>query len=168
MSLIVIGIDNGVSGGLVAISHHHGLIMDKLPMPVQRWRSRNEVNVRAVHKWIDDVTNGNLSNAFYIIEEPNNSKNASTAYSVASSFHSLRAFFETKFLPFERITPQIWQKAMLGNVPTGETKPYALAKARELWPDERWLKTPKCSVPHDGLIDAALIAEYGRRHKFAE
>jgi hypothetical protein len=131
-------------------------------MPSQRHKSRNEVNIRAVHLWLSEVTGGNLSNADYVIEEPNNSRTPSTAYSVASSFHSLRGFFETKMLPFYRITPQSWQKKILGKVPTGETKPYALAKAGELWPDEKFLATPRCKTPHPGLVDAALIAAYGR------
>jgi len=160
--MIYIGIDNGISGGLAAISDHHGLIIDMLPMPVTKHRSRNEINIRMVHLWLSEVTGGNLSNADYIIEEPNNSRTPSTAYSVASSFHSMRGFFETKLLRFSRITPQSWQKKMLGKVPAGETKAYALAKANELWPGELFRASSRCKTPHDGLVDAALIAAYGR------
>lgn len=159
---LIIGIDNGVSGGMVAISQHHGLIVGMTTMPVTKYRSRNEINIRQVHLWLSEVTGGNLSNAEYIIEEPNNSRTPSTAYSVASSFHSMRGFFETKMIRFSRITPQSWQKRMLGKVPAGHTKSYALAKANELWPDEKWLATPRCKTPHDGLVDAALIAMYAR------
>jgi hypothetical protein len=162
---IIIGIDNGITGGLCAISAHHGLIIATSTMPSIRHRKRNEIDIRRIHIWLSEVTNGNLSNADYVIEEPNNSRNASTAYSVASSFHSMRGFFETKMLAWHRITPQSWQRAMLGKVPAGETKAYALAKARELWPDEKWLATERCSKPHEGMIDAALIAEYWRRRE---
>lgn len=44
----------------------------------------------------------------------------------------------------------------------GDTKPRALAKALQLWPGETFLASERCRVPHDGMIDAALIAEYGR------
>lgn len=158
---LYIGIDNGISGALVALGQCGSFIV-AIPMPSKQWRKRNEVDVRAIHKWLSEVTNGNLSNAEYVIEEPNNSRTPSTAYSVASSFHSLRGFFDTKFLPFDRITPQSWQKAMLGKVPAGKTKEYALTKARELWPDETFYATARCSTPHTGIVDAALIAEYGR------
>lgn len=162
--MIIIGIDNGVtSGGIMAISEAHGQIIDMTTMPVRKHRSRNEVDIRAFHLWISRVTGGNLSNADYVIEEPNNSRNASTAYSVASCFHSFRGFFETKMLNWHRITPQSWQKAMLGKVPKGETKAYALAKARELWADEKFLASSRCKTPHAGLVDAALIAEYYRQ-----
>jgi hypothetical protein len=160
--MIVIGIDNGITGGLAAISESHGLIIGMIPMPSKKHRSRNEINIRQLHLWLSEVTGGNLSNAVYIIEEPNNSRTPSTAYSVASSFHSIRGFLETKMLHWERITPQSWQKEMLGKVPAGMTKEYALAKARELWPDESWLATPRSTTPHTGMIDAALIAQFAR------
>ena len=160
--MIVIGIDNGITGGLAAISESHGLIIGMTSMPSKKHRSRNEINVREVFCWLSEVTGGNLSNATYVIEEPNNSRTPSTAYSVASSFHSLRGFFETLMLNWHRVTPQEWQKAMLGKVPAGNTKPAALAKARELWPDESWLATPRSTKPHEGIIDAALIAQYAR------
>lgn len=160
--MIYIGIDNGLTGGIVALSDHPGPPIDMMTMPWKQWRSRKEIDVRAIHLWLSNVCGGNLSNAVFLIEEPNNSRNASTAYSVASCFHSFRGFFDAKFVPFERITPQSWQRFMLGKVPKGETKAFALAKAREIWPGEKWLKTPRCSTPHEGLVDAALIAEYGR------
>jgi hypothetical protein len=160
---MIIGIDNGISGGIVAISDYDGRIIDMTTMPIRRHRTRKEIDVRAVHLWLSKATGGNLSNADYVIEEPNNARNASTAYSMAASFHSLRGFFETKMLNWHRITPQSWQKYMLGKLEKGETKQAALALAKQIWPDEGWLATPRCSKPHDGLIDAALIALYRHR-----
>jgi hypothetical protein len=160
---IVIGIDNGISGGLVAISAHHGLIIATTAMPSKKHRARNEVDIFALHLWIVKVC-GRVNNAAYIIEEPNNSRNASTAYSVAASFHALRGYMEAYHADIRRITPQSWQKAMLGKVPKGETKAFALAKAREIWPDETWLASPRSKVPHEGIVDAFLIAEHGRKH----
>jgi hypothetical protein len=162
--MIYVGIDNGLTGGLCAISEHAGFIINHCAMPVtKREKKRNEVNIRAVHLWLSEVTGGNLSNAVYVIEEPNNSRNPSTAYSVASSFHSLRGFFETKMLNWHRITPQSWQKSMLGKFPAGESKVYSLAKARELWTNETFYASPRCKTPHDGIVDAALIARYARK-----
>jgi hypothetical protein len=161
---IIIGIDNGISGGLVAISAHHGLIIATTAMPSRKHRTRNEVDIQAVHRWISGITDGQPGRAAYIIEEPNNSRNASTAYSVAGSFHALRGYLEAYHADARRITPQSWQKAMMGKVPAGETKAFALAKAREIWPEESWLASPRRKVPHEGIVDAALIAEYGRKH----
>ena len=161
-----IGIDNGVSGALVAISDHDGSYIDGITMPVKRWRSRNEIDVLAVRKWLFDVCEYEPSKIKSVtVEEPNNSRTPSTAYSVASSFHSLRTLLDLSQFPWHRITPQSWQKAMLGKVPKGETKTMALQAARRLWPMEDFLPTKRSKNPSEGLIDAALIAEFSRRMK---
>ena len=163
MSMIYIGIDNGVTtGGMVAIGQC-GSIIAMSPMLKRKWRSRNELDIGATKEWFHMVCDGWPENATFVIEEPNNSRNASTAYSVASCFHALRGLIESKSLAkFRRITPQSWQKAMLRKFAAGDSKIAALEKARESWPDESWLASKRCSTPHPGMIDAALIAEYGR------
>jgi len=160
MKNIIIGIDNGISGGLVAISSFSGEILGMSTMPAKKWRSRNEVDIKAVKDWIYKLTSGNPHDVLFVIEEPNNSRNAGTAYSVASSFHSLRGLFEAKGLEWLRVTPQSWQKSILGKVTKGETKIFALEKAKATWSDS-FTKNARCKVPHEGLIDAALIALYG-------
>jgi hypothetical protein len=160
VSRVIVGIDNGLTGALVALSDHPGPPISMLPMPKSRHRSRNEIDLRPV---IDYLRGFSLMSLTVIIEEPSNSKTKSTAFSVAQSFHSIRGVLEAEGIRWHRITPQTWQKVMIPGCETGETKNAALTRARQLWPHEIWRKTPKCSTPDTGLIDAALIAEYGRR-----
>jgi len=159
--MMYIGIDNGVTGALAAI-HEDGHIVARCPMPIAKARKGNEIDIRTIHLWITETTGGNLSNATYVIEEPGGSKSAKAAASMAGSFHAMRALLDVKFLRWHRITPQSWQKVMLPGCKAGDTKPRALAKARQLWPHETWLASDRCKTPHDGMIDAALIAEYAR------
>lgn len=46
-----------------------------------------------------------------------------------------------------------------------ETKVMALALANRLFPGHNWLATPRSKVPHDGLVDSALIAYHGWRER---
>jgi hypothetical protein len=78
------------------------------------------------------------------------------------SFGAIRGVLECKSIRHVRITPHAWQKIMLPGCAKGDTKPASLAKARQLWPQEAWLASPRCKVPNHNLCDAALIAEYGR------
>jgi len=162
--MIYIGIDNGVTGGIAAISPAVGVgIICMCPMPIQKTRKGNEIDIRSVWVFLEDelLISHNIEKVTVIIEEPAGSKSACAASSMAGSFHSLRAMCELKGLRHLRITPHAWQKPML-SAAKGETKPAALTKARSLWPAENWLATTKCKKPHEGMIDAALIAEYGR------
>ena len=160
--MIYIGIDNGVTGALAAVLGGSGKILSACPMPIAKARKGNEVDVRAAYLWIIEVTGSDPASATYVIEEPGGSKSAKAAASMSGSFHAMRSLFDVKSLRWHRITPQSWQKVMLPGCKAGDTKPRALAKARQLWPAEKWLPTPRCSKPHDGMIDAALIAEYAR------
>lgn len=162
--MIYIGIDNGISGGIAALSPTPGVgIVCMCPMPIQKTRKGNEIDILAVWEFLDAelCISRNSERITLVIEEPGGSKSAKAATSMAGSFHALRAMCELKRLRHHRITPQAWQKPML-NAAAGDTKPAALAKARALWPNETWLASPRCKTPHPGLIDAALIAEFAR------
>lgn len=154
---IVVGIDNGISGGVVALgplSH----IISMLVMPSKKARKGNEIDICAVWDWIASLE----SPATVVIEEPGGSKSAKAATSMAGSFHALRAMCELKKLRWHRVTPQAWQRVMLPGCKAGDTKPRALAAVKALWPDESFLASERCKVPHEGLVDAALIAEFAR------
>lgn len=162
MSAIYIGIDNGISGGITAIGPC-GSWIGATRMLVRKHRGKSEIDIRAIHLWLTQITDGNLSRADYIVEEPSGSKSAQAGISMAGSFHCLRGFFETKMLNWERIRPTEWQKVILGKRAPGETKERALQVARQLWPNETFHATPRSKTPHDGIIDAALLAEFLRR-----
>ena len=160
-----IGVDNGISGGLVAVSDHDGSYIDGIVMPGMQWHGLNEIDVIRVRKWLYSVSGDIAKIKSVAIEKPGGSKSARAGSSMAGSFHALRATLTLMDVYFERITPQSWQKVMLPKCKKGQTKPRALALAKELWPEETFLASPRCKVPHDGLIDAALIAEFSRRMK---
>jgi hypothetical protein len=78
-------------------------------------------------------------------------------------YGAIRGVLESCGIQHARIAPQTWQAALLGKVPKGGTKAAARAKAAQIWPDEQWLATTRSKKPHEGYVDAALIAEFYRR-----
>jgi len=158
--MIYVGIDNGLTGALVAIAFP-GEIMYRLVMPTRNKAKGNEVDAVAVRDWFHSFDH--IGDITVILETPGKfAKGVQAISSMWDSYGALRAVVETLGYRHHRITPQSWQKVMLIGCKKGDTKPHALARARQLWPGEKWLATPRCSKPHEGLIDAALIAEYGR------
>jgi hypothetical protein len=79
-------------------------------------------------------------------------------------------------IPYSKITPKIWQKLMFQGVPlitkpssTGktqktDTKKMALIAAQRIFPKETFLQSERCKKPHEGFVDACLMAEYARRN----
>ena len=162
IDVLYIGIDNGLTGGLVMLSSHPGPPIAMTVMPTRGKSKGNEVDAAMVHEWIGFNTNGKP--VTIVIETPGkHSPGAQALCSMWDSYGALRAICEVKQWRHHRITPQSWQKSMLVGCAKGDTKPAALARCRQLWPAETWLATPRSSVPHTGLVDAALIAEYARK-----
>lgn len=160
--MIYIGIDNGISGGLVALSDHAGVApIAKTPMPVQGKSKGNEVSVKQLWLWlsqwkVDDLT--------VLLETPGkHSPGVNAIASMWDSYGAIRGLLESRYIRHHRVTPQTWQKWMLPGCEKGQTKPMALSVCSQLWPNESWMARERSSKPHEGLIDAALIAEYGRR-----
>ena len=162
MSNVIIGIDNGISGALVAISAHNGALIASTEMPIQNARKGNEIDVRELRRWLVNSAAGLENILCAILEEPGGSKSAKAAMSMAGSFHAIRATLEMCNLRWHRITPQKWQKEMIPGCKSGDTKPRALELAKRLWPEETFLASQRCKKPHDGIVDAALLAEYAR------
>jgi len=165
---LYLGIDNSLSGALCILSGARIVAMK--PMPVKEYvppnkgaKTTREIDIVAVWQWIYGIIGHQLEHVVVMIEKPTNAKTYRAAEAMAGSFHALRAMCELKSLQWIRITPQAWQKAMLPGCKAGDTKPAALRAAKTLWPHESWLATSRSKVPHDGLVDAALIAEYCRR-----
>lgn len=159
--MIYVGIDNGLSGALVALSDHPGPPVDKIAMPTRGKTSGNEVDAMAVRNWL--LTLGTIDQLTVILETPGKfSKGVQAISSMWDSYGALRGVCEVLGIRHHRITPQAWQKVMMPNCAKGDTKPAAKSRASQLWPTESWLATARSSKPHEGFIDAALIAEFGR------
>lgn len=66
---------------------------------------------------------------------------------------------------YELVHSSRWTKVMHAGVDSKikDSKKKSGIAAQRLFPKESFLATEKSRVPHKGLIDAVLIAEYGRR-----
>ncbi len=73
---------------------------------------------------------------------------------------------ECKGINYLKVAPKSWQKAIWipedivkfdGKV---DTKATSLNAARRYYPKEQFLASARSSVPHDGIVDAVLLAIY--------
>lgn len=154
---MIIGIDNGLDGGLCAISKYDGLIIDRCAMPTLKRAGKREVDTMAIYNWIRNLHTEPL----IAIEEPlKHAKTSQAMRSMGISFGKILGMCESHDIKVRPIQVLDWQKKMLGKVPKSQTKVFALRKATELAPEEDWLATARSYVPHDGIVDAFLIARY--------
>lgn len=156
---LVLGIDNGLNGGLCLIAPSTRDVVGFTTMPTKQVKDKREVDPKALLRWLDEYRRDTLLVA---IEEPLRHAASSQAMrSMAISFGKIVGLFEAKDIEVERVQVRDWQRAILGkNVPAGKTKQVALQRANEIWPDEQWLANSRCRSAHDGIVDAALIAHF--------
>ena len=132
-------------------------------MPLKCKSKGNEVDAYAFQEIIYQFDPTKIT---VIVETPGkHSPGVMALCSMWDSYGVIRGVLESRGINHRRIMPQAWQRVMLPNCAKGDTKPAALAKAKQLWPAETWLATNRSTKPHDGLVDAALIAEFGRTMK---
>lgn len=145
--MIVIGIDPGTNGGIAWITDGKACV-EKMPD-----------SLKDLWDLICDITNhprstvdGRKYKAY--IEQVHSSPQmgVKSAFTFGNGFGHLEMALTAAGIPFERVRPQVWQKAM-GCMTKGD-KNVSKRKAQELFPSLR--------VNHY-IADALLIAEYGRR-----
>jgi hypothetical protein len=164
MGKTYIGIDPGLAGGVAALSADGGLIMRE-PMPTMKFDRRNSTNVCVVR------------NMFLLIDRPVVIIESAQKFSAGTNaltstwfgYGRLTALLELDSIPFHVVaSPRTWQKEFWTRpkLPKGQkfdTKEASINAAKRLFPGELFLPTSRCKKPSDGITDAVLLAEYGRR-----
>jgi crossover junction endodeoxyribonuclease RuvC len=148
MSRITIGIDVGASGAIAWIDERGKSCVEKMPD-----------TLKDLWELICDITNfprsaidGRKYKAY--IEQVSSSPQMGvvSSFSFGRGYGNLEMALTAAGIPFERVRPQVWQKAM-GCMTKGD-KNISKAKAQELFPDKK--------VIH-ATADALLIALYGTK-----
>lgn len=173
MASFIISADPGKNGALVCLDQD-GKLVDRIVTP--RVANDGPVDLAAEIAFCQNLLSQNLEHVKFVIEDVHALYGVSTSAtsSLMENKGQLEGIFFTmavtyKNASFHLIAPKTWQKSvwmhcdkvMLAN--KVDTKKTSLACAKRLWPGDLFLKNPKCKTPHDGIVDAMLIAEAARR-----
>jgi Holliday junction resolvasome RuvABC endonuclease subunit len=147
---ITIGIDPGASGAIAWIDERGKSCVEKMPDTLQDlWEL-----IRDITNFPRSAIDGRRYKAY--IEQVSSSPQMGvvSAFSFGRGYGNLEMALTAAGIPFERVRPQVWQKAM-GCMTKGD-KNISKAKAQELFPDKK--------VIH-ATADALLIALYGTKQQ---
>ena len=184
--MIVLGCDPGKAGGLVVLDEA-GQIVEAVAMPVLKAaKGRAEYDLVAIRRFLTRVA---LDTATFELTAAKGGEMVQRLSPVVlhvtceraqplppsmpgggvAQFHRgvSRGLWEGMLaglgIPYELVSPRSWQSAMLRDVQGSDTKQRALIAAQRLFPGHDFRATERSRKAHDGIVDAALIAEYGRR-----
>src|SRR6185312_5022879 len=84
-------------------------------------------------------------------------------FTIGMGYGLIRGILAGLEFRYELVHPRTWQTKLFRDLPKSDTKAMSVIVAGRLWPAQDWRASERCKVAHNGLTDAALIAEYGRR-----
>lgn len=161
----MIGIDNGLKGGIVVLAPDESIIAT-YRMPVRKKQSGKgqEVDPRRLE--------GILSTHCLhetVLEVMHGAQDFRSAASMAASAATIKTVLALAGMQCQEIRQSDWKKMFWKKKRACDLddKQIALSVATKQWPDQNWIP-PRCQKPHDGIIDAALIALWGLRARAGE
>jgi crossover junction endodeoxyribonuclease RuvC len=145
-----IGIDPGLDGGIAHITASSGVFCWR--MPTIKIGTKRMVNTQGVRDIIVDCGAVDLVMVEKVGVMPR--QGIVSAFSFGEGCGVIRATLTCLERPYDYVLPQTWTKAL--GLTRGAGKAEHIAVAARLFPNYRDALT-------DGMADALLIAEYGRR-----
>lgn len=149
---IYIGIDPGSKGAISVLTDNGKLI------------SVNIYDSYEVRKLLCDVKNNFPECTFICTLESIHSMprdGVKQAFKFGENFGFVKGTLMALEIPFQEVPPQTWKKeySLLKC-----DKSQSIKRCKELFPGINLLPTQRCKKESDGMAEATLIAEYGRRH----
>ena len=84
----------------------------------------------------------------------------SSTFNFGMNFGFIQGVLRAYEIPYELVTPQKWKKEFSCT----SDKNTSIEVCKRLFPGVNLKATDRCKKDHDGMAEALLIAEYGRRH----
>jgi len=152
----VLGIDPGKFGGLAIVEDGHLKYVG--PMPLTKEMVLDSVKLREI------ILNHNPDVVFIEKAQAMPRQGVVSMFNYGKGYGFLLGFLDALMYEVKTVTPRTWQGFFYKRVPVqGKTpKERALCMANKLYTGFTWLKSSRSKKPHDGMVDAALIATYGQ------
>lgn len=160
-----LGVDPGVSGAF-SVLDEQGNTVEMLVMPM----IGKEYDVRSIIDFLSKYKNDShifIENVKAVSGVPVSS---TSSFNFGFGVGLLNGIIQALEIPYTKVAVATWQKEMWEGVAEQkksngkkDTKTMSLIASRRLFPKDDFLATSRSRVPHDGLVDATLIAEHGRR-----
>jgi len=159
----IAGIDPGISGGIVVLDGE-GKIESKNVMPVMTLKGKKTRRVIDIQELADLLSSLDVNMCFLekVTAMPGNGNVSMFTFGYGCGLLEMGlAAFK---VPYTLVPPQTWCKVMHQGISKDiDAKQRSLMVFKRGYPNIDLRASKRCSTVHSGLLDALLIAEYGRR-----
>lgn len=139
-----------------------GEVVDLQPMPARSAGNKRELDTSAILDFLKAVRID-----FCALERSQSmpGQGVVSVFNYGVGFGLLQGLLSALKIPYELIPPTSWTKDLHAGLPqSAKPKEKSRTAAERLFPGLD-LRAPGGRVPHEGLIDALLIAEWARRRR---
>lgn len=149
---VFIGIDPGKDGCLAVLGYRDTPIL----VPFSETEYANQLRRLTL------VTRNDIGGSVFCVVEHVNAmpgQGVTSCFSFGQNFGFILGLLTAFCIPYELVRPQKWKKEFSCT----SDKNTSIKVAQRLFPGIDLRRTPRCAKPHDGMAEALLMAEYGRR-----
>ena len=171
MNKTYVGIDIGKHGAIAIMENKNGSQeIHTVPMPM----IKDQVDYHELSDMMRDLRVAYACNLHVVFEKLGVifGSAKSTAFSMGHQSGAIEMACIAHSISYTKVRAVDWQKQMFQGVDEilksgttkKDTKAMALVAVKRLFPNVDLTFGPKAKKPHDGLVDAVLMAEYAKRN----
>lgn len=162
--------DAGLDGAAVLIDSG-GAIVDKFIMPTIKVKTKRILDLRELSKWVyskgmgADFREPEIKMCYLESVHSLPGNGSVSSFKFGYVFGATEMCLAAHSIPYTLVTPKTWQKKYhQGMSKDIDPKKRSILAFNRLYPGVDLRASDRCKLPHSGLVDALLIAEYGRLH----
>lgn len=155
---MILGCDPGLQGGLAILSDD-GVITE--PMPTVKAKKGELLNLAELTRWLKEQLP--IDRAYLEMVSARPGQGVSSTFKFGRGYGAIEGILTALGIPYQLVTPQAWTKVMHQGIEAADPKAKSLIAVSRLFPGFDLRASDRSRVPHDGMVDALLIAEFGRR-----
>lgn len=154
----ILAIDPGLKGGL-AIVGKDGLMIESMPLVA------GELDLPTLVRWVQ-ANRSSIELAVVEKAQAMPKQGVSSMFNYGVGYGMILGILSALGVPYELVPPQRWSKVMHAGISKDlDTKERSALAVSRIFPGIDFRSSSRCKKPHEGMVDAALIAEWAWRQR---
>jgi crossover junction endodeoxyribonuclease RuvC len=152
----IIGIDPGKDGGYVVLTPEGDVVeVYHLDDGLKILATMSRQDAQGYHAFVEKAQ---------VMAKGPVRPSAVASFTYGTGYGEILGLLRGLWMPYTLVSPGAWTRTMhQGTTVTKADKVRSFEAAGRIFPRQTWILTGR-RKPHDGTCEAALIAEWGRRH----
>ena len=164
MARLIIGIDNGLDGGVVTLNEIGSVeFSEVMPVIGASGKGKRAYDIPGMIRAVRGFAPDTERVVFLESAQAMPFQGVVSTFSTGFGFGIWQGILTSLGIPYHVVRPQKWQGVMFEGIDRTDTKRASATIAARLQPNVDWRASERNRIPHDGKTDAFCIAEYGRR-----